>query len=276
MDLTRLGRRITRALALVVLGLTICSVTVQVLKYGLGHDQLKGMARLFDANEELNIPTWYSVAALLLCAIILAVISFAKRTQRDRFYRHWVGLSIIFLYLSMDEGARIHEILVLPMRHAFHTGGLLYFAWIIPAAFVAVLLGLVYLRFVWHLPKGIRLLVIAAGVIFVGGAFTGEAIGGWYAERYGLQTLGCALIGTAEEFCEMIGVVVFIHALLSHMATYFKSVMVLSFRRVERLARFVEFPDPESDRDTPPPPRRRRATGATPLVPSPVANPATP
>lgn len=224
MDLDRLARRATLILALIVLGLTLASAAVQFSHHVLGHDQLLGIARLFDANEELNVPTWYAAVSLMLASAILATISVAKWTQGDRFRRHWVGLAVIFAYLSMDEGSRIHEMLGAPLRGALQTGGIFYYAWVIPAAGLLVLFGAAYLPFLRHLPRRTQFLFVLAGVLLAGGALGGEAAGGWYAERYGELSLGWALIGTVEEFCEMAGVVVFIHGLSAYAARYLRNV----------------------------------------------------
>ena len=180
-------------------------------------------------------------------ALILGAIAVLKRAERDRYARHWAALSAIFVYLSLDEGARIHEMLAHPCRAMLGTSGLLYYAWIIPAALLVTILGCVYLRFLCHLPVRTRRLFITGGVIFVVGVFAGEAVGGWYAQRHGAANLVWSLIGSAEECCEMTGVAIFIYALLSYMADYHKRVLAISFRGVADLSRLAR-PEPAPGR----------------------------
>jgi hypothetical protein len=56
-----------------------------------------------------SIPTWYASLALLLCSILLAAIAATKKRLGERYARHWGVLSGIFLILSIDEVAAIHE-----------------------------------------------------------------------------------------------------------------------------------------------------------------------
>ena len=51
-----------------------------------------------------------------------------------------------------------------------------------------------------------------------------ELVGGYYSDFYGEQNMAYALIVSIEEFLEMMGVVVFIYALLSYMSLQIKGV----------------------------------------------------
>ncbi len=169
---------------------------------------------LFSVNLEESIPTWYSTLLLFSSAVLLAFIAAIKRKHKEPYAAHWIGLSILFLYLSMDEGAAIHEIFVDPLQAAFNTTGYLAFAWQIVFVPLVVIFALLYLKFLFHLPTRIRNLLILAGVLFVGGAVVVEAISAnrWYLD--GGVSFPYLAIATVEELCEMLGVVVFIFALL--------------------------------------------------------------
>lgn len=167
-------------------------------------------------NAELTIPTWFSVAILLIAAALLLTIAATKRAHRDSSTIYWLGLGLIFLYLSIDEGVAIHEIFGDPLQQTFHTSGFLAFGWQIIAAPLVILFGLVYLRFLFRLPSRIRNLLIVAGVLYVGGALAGDAVGANLWDTSGGITLTYLAMGTVEELMEMVGVVVFIYALLSY------------------------------------------------------------
>jgi hypothetical protein len=118
----------------------------------------------------------------------------------------------------MDEGAVIHEIFSDPLREALNTTGYLTFAWLIVFVPLVILFALFYIRFLFRLPPRTRNLFILAGAIFVGGAVFVEAVS---ANRYYLDggvSFPYLALATVEEFCEMLGVVLFIYALLSYMA----------------------------------------------------------
>ncbi len=175
---------------------------------------------LFSVNAEETIPTWYATLILFISALLLAFITAVKYKNREPYKGYWLGLSFIFLYLSMDEGAVIHEIFADPLQATLNPTGYLAFAWQIVFVPLVIIFALLYFRFLFHLPPRIRNLFIVAGLLYVGGAVVVEALSAnrWYLD--GGVTFTYLTIGTVEELFEMLGVVVFIFALLSYMAVF--------------------------------------------------------
>ena len=112
--------------------------------------------RLFDLNREANIPTWFVSLLLTLNAFILAIIAMRTKAQQGHYYTQWFVLAAIFLYLSIDESALLHEMTEKPVRRVLHVSGYLYFAWIIPAVCCLIVLGVYIRRFLFELPKNTR------------------------------------------------------------------------------------------------------------------------
>jgi hypothetical protein len=212
------SRRIIKYFLFAILGLVFLNVTGRFLKYGLGVDSLvlENLMERIDFNFEGTITSWYSSGLLLLCSLLLAVIASVKRAARDPHALHWSGLSVVFLYLSIDEAASIHELAISPLRNAFNTGGWLYFPWVIIAAPLLVIFFFVYLKFLAHLPPKTRRFFIVAGAIYVGGALGMELVGGRHIDLWGRGNMAYVLISTIEETLEMIGLVLFVHALLHY------------------------------------------------------------
>ncbi len=171
----------------------------------------------FSVNAEQTIPTWFQVLLLFVISVLLALIARAKWSARDRFAAYWTALAVIFLYLSMDEAAAIHEIFADPLQNAFHSSGVLAFGWQILAAPLVIIFGLVFLRFLFHLPPRTRNLFILAGVLYVGGALVIDGISASVLPSDSELTLEYLAIGTIEELFEMAGMVVFIYTLLAYM-----------------------------------------------------------
>jgi hypothetical protein len=172
---------------------------------------------LLSVNAEATIPTWYSTLLLFLGSVMLGLIAIVKRRNGEPYAGYWLGLVFIFIYLSMDEGAVIHEIISTPLQQALNTTGYLAFPWLLVFVPLVLLFVLIYLRFLFRLPPRTRNLFILAGGLFVGGAVVVEAIS---ANRWSLDngvSFPYLAIATVEELCEMLGVVVFIYALLSYM-----------------------------------------------------------
>ncbi|MDY6835879.1 MAG: hypothetical protein SVY53_13880 [Chloroflexota bacterium] len=172
---------------------------------------------LFGLDREGNVPALYSGLALLFCSLLLAAISIAER-EKGTHCLAWAGLSLLFLFLGIDEWRSIHERFDGPVRDALNTSGLLFFAWIIPYGIAVSILALLYGRFVWSLPNRTRLLFVVAGSIFILGAIGFEALGGRHTELYG-RTGAYMVYSTIEEVLEMLGVMVFAYALALYIST---------------------------------------------------------
>lgn len=224
------ARRVALILTFVVLGFILLSVSgllaVRLLDGSPFQGAVTEFHNAFDANREKSFPNLYSAYALLLCALLLGAISLARRTSGDRYVAHWALLGAVFLYLSVDEALVIHEKLISPLQSALGTGGFLRHAWVIPGAVAVLVLGLAYLRFVLDLPARIRNLFVVAGAVYVGGALGMEMVGGYYLSVFG-DTLGQELLTNTEEALEMLGVVVFVYALLLYLGLHAEKIELM-------------------------------------------------
>lgn len=163
-------------------------------------------------DEEQSIPAWFSAVALFLCSLLLTSLSGDPR--RRAFTLHWRLLAVIFLVLSLDEAVGFHERAIVPLRSAWGVDGLLYFTWVIPAAILVVAVALAYLGFIRALPARTRQLMIVAALLYVGGALVMELFGALQVSRQGQENLTYVVLSTVEELFEMLGIVVFLYALL--------------------------------------------------------------
>ena len=143
-------------------------------------------------------------------------------------YIPWLGLAIIFLFLSIDETHSIHERFTGPVRESLNTSGLLFYAWVIPYGTGLAVFLIAYYKFLTRLPKTIMFLFLISGSIFVAGAIGLETLANLYCVSSTTGTIFYVLT-TCEEFFEMLGIVVFIYSLLVYMAGQFKP-LVISIR----------------------------------------------
>lgn len=215
------------SLLAVVAVLASTSLAVQWLHHGGGYSVPTTLLRRLDLDGENNIPTWFSSAILAIAGILLTVIARAKFQLRQPYVLHWAGLALIFVGLSLDETASLHEAAGALVRRLLDTSGALYSAWVIPAMVFLVMFGAIYLRFLLSLPRRTAAWFVFAGLLFVGGALGLEMVGWHY--RYPMHALNptdwdasknftYALINHAEEVLEMTGTIVFIYALLCYIA----------------------------------------------------------
>ncbi|HEX6432988.1 MAG TPA: hypothetical protein VFZ87_02040 [Gemmatimonadales bacterium] len=181
----------------------------------------ESFVRLAWVDGEGNIPSWFSTSLLFVVALLLTIIAAAERRMGAARATQWGVLGLIFLFLSLDETAQLHELSIVPIRNQLGANGFIYYAWILPAGLGVGILILAYLRFLAHLPARTRRLLLSAGAVYVGGALGIGSISGWQAAPRGEHNLGYHLIVTLEELCEMAGVVLFIYALLDYLGGRF-------------------------------------------------------
>lgn len=197
----------------VAIVLVLAHVAGAISSYVFDHERVFGLVDTFDMNVENNVPTFFSAFILVTSAVLLAVI--ASHASTDRHASHWRWLAIIFAVMAVDEDAALHELLIGPMHDVLPVSGPLYFAWVIPYGLAVLVVGLVYLSFVWSLPVRTRALFIGAGSLYLGGVLGFEFVGGWYYSLHGeVEDLPYSLLVAAEEFFEMSGIILFIYALL--------------------------------------------------------------
>ena len=179
------------------------------------------IVQLFDFDYERSLPTWLQTVMIAACAALLLVIGAGHgQNGRRRHGLYWVVLAAIFFSISADEMLSVHEQSIVPLRNLFGiTNGIFYFAWIIPATVLLLLLAIGFLPFFRSLPPETLRQFTIAGVVFLGGAIGVEMIGGAYvsSERGGDDAV-YRVMTTVEELLEMLGVVVLLRALLSYLA----------------------------------------------------------
>ena len=208
--------RFALALMLVAIVLLIAHVTGAIASHGFHHQQVFGLVDSFDMNVENNVPTFFSAFILVTSAVLLTVIT--SQSTADRYAGHWKWLVIIFAFMAIDEDASLHELLIEPVRDLLPVAGPLYFAWVIPYGLAVLVIGVLYLRFVWSLTARTRGLFIGAGSLYLAGALGFESVGGWYFSLHGeMEDLSYSLLVAAEEFLEMSGIILFIYALLDYL-----------------------------------------------------------
>jgi hypothetical protein len=74
----------------------------------------KTTANRFNLNKEANVPTWYSTVLLFsVSASSLFIYVLGNRVvgREQRWRLFWMGFGGVFCFLSLDEAARLHEII---------------------------------------------------------------------------------------------------------------------------------------------------------------------
>ncbi len=215
-------------LAASILMLLLLHGASQVARFGYGRGTLRGFSSRVYFGAEASIPAWFSSALLLICGGLLLWIAAEHRRRRQRGVGTWATLGVLFVALSMDEAAALHEAvspmftgLVELLAGAF--GGIFVplarkpgYAWAVPALLLVVALGVACVSFLRRLPPASRRLFVLAAGIYVGGAIGVELAGGRYSGEFGADNVAFVLVLTLEETLEMAGLAVFVYALLAY------------------------------------------------------------
>ena len=124
----------------------------------------------------------------------------------------WRFLASVFVFLALDEALRFHETIGDTSSFNFGAAGLVIY---VPAV---VLIGIYWLPLVLRLDGRLRKLLLAAAVLYVGGAGGIESASQLYAGVAGKATPLYVVLATLEEIFEMAGIAVLVYALLDHLS----------------------------------------------------------
>lgn len=193
----------------------VANLVGYTLKY-VPQDPMVKNFTLVNLDIEGNLPTYFSSILLLLSGLLLGWIAAYKKKCKEPFVVHWAALSILFVCMSIDESASIHELLIRPLRSLLDTSGFFYHAWVIPGICLIVALVFFYARFVLTLRSKTRLIFIVAGATYIMGVIGVEMIGGNYISLHGADNLTYGLLTTLEETFEMLGIVLFVYGLMDY------------------------------------------------------------
>lgn len=173
----------------------------------------------FDFNAEGNFPTLYSTILFLIAAILLYLIALNSSEKR---IGKWQVLSLIFLFMGADESIGIHEKWIFIVRSTFSDleiplPDLFHYGWIIPYGILLIILFAYFFQFFKNLPRKTIKLFFLSATIFINGAIVMEMFGGRHNKLYGGRNLTFTAYYTCEELLEMVGLIVFIYALLEYL-----------------------------------------------------------
>ena len=175
----------------------------------------------FDLDEEESFGTWFSALILFAAGQLALLQARYTRGEPQGWHLWWLLLAIGFHILSLDEVAGFHEFVNTVVEDTH---------WTTFGAILVLVVGAAYLPFLWALPSRTRWLFVLSGAIYVGGAVGVEWATIWHQENDLLDTLGYNLWNALEEGMEMAGVILFIYALLGHIAEHSKTTaLTISF-----------------------------------------------
>lgn len=211
------ARTVFKALLCVVIALLTAHLLGVLSTFYFGHDYVKGLVPMFNMDLEGNVPAWFSVGLLLFSSLLLALIARAHYL-RQQAWQLWALLSVVFAFLSLDELAVLHERLGYNVGDAVGAEGTVHeYFWVVPYGIIVLVMGALYLRFLLRLAPRPRNLIVLGGALYVLGAIGIELAGSglWADDATNLGWEYYSLVAVEETF-EMLGVCIFIYALMLH------------------------------------------------------------
>lgn len=220
-------RKFVRAIAgvknvvmLMVIATTLALVSFAVTDgynevYGLiveGFNPLSEPSRIFNLDQEVNIPTWFNQFLYLYAAVLALIASFfGSRTALELVY--WRAVSALCIFLSLNEVAGFHELLIDPLRGTYELTGIWYQSWTIVGITLIALAGIFFVRFFWELPRKVMSIMVLGALLHITGSIGFEMVGGNHLSLFGYDNFYIAT-ATAEEFLEMMGVTTFLFGIM--------------------------------------------------------------
>ena len=213
------SRRMTRILVSITAILVVMDLTVKLIREFLGYDYMFGIVPLFDFYEEANIPTWYSSVLLLIAAALMFITFLRCQKMNLKFTRHWLGLALFFLFLSIDEASGLHETAGRFLKRTSIQGLMPReesSSWILLAIPLGLFLGIIYLRLFLCMPTRFKRLFALSAALYISGCLGMEWVEILYLVNHPID-LNFYLMTTLEETLEMSGLIVLIYSLLEQL-----------------------------------------------------------
>jgi hypothetical protein len=189
----------------------------QAVKLSAGYPYFLGLVPMLDLDAEANIPSFFQTQAFIACALALLFVAWQERATLSPYALQWLVLSLAFFYLGCDEAAMLHDRMG-PVAMQAIGAQPNHIDWVLPMGIIASLFALYMMPFLLGIERTTAIAFALAGAVFVGGAVGAEMIGKVTSERYGYESYGYVLAVALEEGMEMLGVAMFLRAILRHIA----------------------------------------------------------
>jgi hypothetical protein len=210
--------RVSRVIWIVVAVLIVATFAGQLFREAFSANTV---VNLFDSDEKLNFPSTAKLLLMLAATVLFACVGLATAARYARV--RWLGMSVIFGLVTLDEYTYMHQRLSDTMHEIAGTSGALRFAWVLIYLPLLAVLAVVYLPFWRSLGTRLRYRLLAAALLFAGGSGGIELVKGSLYED-GHWSLSFGLVASLSDSLELIGLAILVTILLEHLATLTRTV----------------------------------------------------
>jgi len=215
MDIRLNKVKIIKFLSIFALVLIVIHTIILFIYYTVGDPDKFDFVRMFDLDMERNIPTVFSSLILAIASLCFYLLSKTQESKKYKETKYWLGLSGVFLFLSFDEGAKIHEKLGDFTENFVEASGYLHYPWVLSYSLFVFILGILYMKFFLKMEKKVFFSFMLSAFIFLLGAVGFELLGANESSAHGTATVTYSVLYTIEESLEMYGVIYLIWILLT-------------------------------------------------------------
>ena len=214
-------RQICSFLVIIALSFFVLHCASEALIHFAGVSE-KFYQDFFDAinlDEEFNLTAIYSGLLLYASSFLLKEIAVSSQGGKRR---DWMLLSKVFLFLAFDEVFQVHELFVIPgLRQYLHPS--LASIWVIPYGVLSALFSFKFIPFFLKLRNKVSVLSLISGGVYVSGAIAFEALNSWLVrtDQISRSSFYYELISGFEELFEMLGIIIFLYALMLELRSRF-------------------------------------------------------
>ncbi len=200
----------------------------------------RAIRRIFNTAREGSLPSWFGVTQTFVIGMV-ALLNFAllRRLRAPTWRRTgWMILAVTFIYLSMDDGAKIHERLGTASKSFDLTSGAVAaypsYAWQVVVGPVFLAVGLFMVYFLWRelerfvdrfaVMSALTCLAVAIAMDYVEGLDGGYAL---LIENFGWSESAVKHFAKSiEETLEMFGMTILLVVFLGHSMRLSTSVVI--------------------------------------------------
>lgn len=213
--------RVSIFLALAVGCMALVGCVADIVLTGYPGPTVQQTLHRFSIMRDASLPTWTASVILLACAALLAIAGRVAVAAQSAHAEKWRTLAVIFVLLSMDEVATMHELSGILIGRLVPSvaqlGGIFHYKWVLVALPLLVALTAYVVPWLFALPTRTRQLFIASAIVFVSGAMGVEMLNGLLDASTRENGIYYALGTTVEECMEFGGALLFLHALLDYL-----------------------------------------------------------
>lgn len=215
MEISLNKKKIIIFLSVFALLLITIHIIILCIYYYIGDPEKFDFVQMFDLDMEANMPTVFSSLILASSALCFYLLASLPDEIKNKHRKYWLGLSGVFLFLSFDEGAKIHEKIGDFTEDFVDASGYLFYPWVLSYGVLVLFLGVVYLKFFLKMEKKVFRSFMLSAFIYLSGAIGFELLGANESSAHGTDTVLYSVLYTIEESLEMFGVIYLIWILLS-------------------------------------------------------------